>query len=372
MAARPPNPKRSRSAPPEHAPAGGPERLQKVLAAAGLGSRRECETYIVEGRVDVDGAIVTELGTKVDPARQRVRVDGVPLPRTRRLYYAVHKPPGVVSTNRDPSGRTRVVDLIETDERLFTVGRLDRSSEGLILVTNDGDFANRLAHPRYEVEKVYRVIVAGQPTPEAIADLRRGVHLAEGLVRVDSVRITKRLKHSTELEVVLKEGLNREIRRLLARIGHKVLALKRIAIGTVRLADLPLGAFRPLTRTELARLMSGGSSARQGEDRPASDRGRGARRSQPGGSKKKAAPEAGRPAGQGSVIGGESVRVPRKRSSQPPSTKPPARRKTTSTGATGMKATHKKASQSGGRPSGPGNKAAYKKAARKTVRKKHR
>ncbi len=233
---------------------GGLQRLQKVLAAAGLGSRRQCEEYIVEGRVDVDGQTVTELGCKVDPTRQQIRVDGVVLPQPRRAYYLVNKPAGVVSTSRDPSGRPRVIDLIRSDERLFTVGRLDRSSEGLILVTNDGELANRLTHPRYGVEKVYRVRVAGQPTPQALATLQRGVYLSDGVARVSSIRVRRKYKQSSDLEIVLREGRNREVRRLLARVGHKVLRLTRIAIGPLRLGDLPPGGYRKLTRSEVREL----------------------------------------------------------------------------------------------------------------------
>src|SRR5262245_10393461 len=151
------------------------ERLQKVLAAAGVGSRRDCEDLIRQGRVEVDRQVVTELGTRVDPSRQEIRVDGESLRRTKRLYFAVNKPVGVVSTNRDPSGRTRVIDLVPTDERVFPVGRLDRSSEGLILVTNDGEFANRITHPRYGVEKTYLVRVAGAPDQRQLARLKKGV-----------------------------------------------------------------------------------------------------------------------------------------------------------------------------------------------------
>jgi 23S rRNA pseudouridine2605 synthase len=231
---------------------GEPERLQKVLAAAGLGSRRQCEELILTGRVEVDHKVVTQLGTKVDPARQQIRVDGVALPRPDRAYFAVHKPSGVVSTNRDPSGRPRVVDLVPFPElRLFPVGRLDLHSEGLMLLTNDGELANRLMHPRYGVEKTYRVLVAGRPSPEVLSELRRGVHLAEGVARVSSVTVKKELKQSTVMELVLKEGRNREIRRILARVGHKVLRLLRLAVGPVRLSDLPSGGFRRLTREEV-------------------------------------------------------------------------------------------------------------------------
>lgn len=231
------------------------ERLQKVMAAAGIGSRRRCEELILAGRVEVDRRTVRKLGTRVDAGRQEVRVDGTPLKPMRRTYYLVHKPAGVVSTNFDPSGRPRVIDLLPpTKERLFTVGRLDLSSEGLMLVTNDGELANRLTHPRYGVEKTYHALVAGKPSAEVIESLRGGVHLAEGVARVESVKVRKELQQSTLLEIVLAEGRNREIRRILAKVGHKVLRLKRVAIGPVRLKDIEPGQWRPLRRDELAAL----------------------------------------------------------------------------------------------------------------------
>lgn len=234
------------------ASSGSKPRLQKVLAAAGLGSRRQCEELITAGRVEVDRRVVTELGTRVDPFGQQIRVDGVPLGHPKRVCYAVNKPAGVVCTNRDPAGRPRTVDLVPASRgRLFTVGRLDMNSEGLILLTNDGDLANRLAHPRYGVEKTYHVLVAGRVTADVMAKLRQGVHLAEGLAGVKQVRVKRPYKQGTVLEMVLAEGRNREIRRVLARLGHKVLRLHRVAIGPVRLGNLPPGQHRPLTRAEL-------------------------------------------------------------------------------------------------------------------------
>jgi 23S rRNA pseudouridine2605 synthase len=235
-------------------PAGG-ERLQKVLAAAGVASRRGCEQWILEGRVEVDRRVVDQLGVRVDPARQEIRVDGVPLSRPKLLYFAVHKPAGVVSTSRDPAGRPRVLDLLPPDApRLFCVGRLDMSSEGLILATNDGELANRLTHPRHGVEKVYHVQVAGQFARETLAKLRRGVQLADGFAQAKHVRLTSQRKQSAMLQMVLDEGRNREIRRLLARLGHKVQRLTRVAVGPVRLGDLPPGAVRRLTRQEVRAL----------------------------------------------------------------------------------------------------------------------
>ena len=249
--------KRSRSAgSPRTTPARAEgERLQKVLAAAGAGSRRQCEELITAGRVEVDRRVVTELGTRVDPGRQEIRLDGLPLPKSKPVYYAVNKPVGVVSTNRDPSGRPRVIDLVPSHgARLFAIGRLDLGSEGLILVTNDGQLANHLTHPRYGVPKTYRVQVVGRPTREVLAKLRRGVRLAEGLARVEQVRVKSHHKESTILEMVLREGRNREVRRVLAKLGHKVLRLVRTAVGPVRLGKLPPGQCRPLTQQELREL----------------------------------------------------------------------------------------------------------------------
>ncbi len=234
----------------------GAERLQKVLASAGVGSRRDCEELIREGRVEVDRQVVTELGTRVDPLAHEIRVDGEALRRPKRLYFAVNKPSGVVTTNYDPSGRPRVVDLVPTEERVFAVGRLDRGSEGLILVTNDGEFANRLTHPRYGVTKTYLVRVAGNPSQTELAKLRRGVHLAEGFCKVESLQVKGKHKGSTDMIIVLSEGRNREIRRILARVGHKVVRLKRLAVGRLKLADLPLGAWRRLMPTEINGLLA--------------------------------------------------------------------------------------------------------------------
>ena len=236
-------------------PKGSQERLQKVLAAAGLGSRRQCEELISTGRVDVDGEVVTQLGTRVDPLKQRIRVDGMELRKPRTVWYALNKPVGVVCTNRDPGGRPRAVDLVpESKERLFAVGRLDMNSEGLLLLTNDGDLANQLAHPRYGITKTYRVLVAGQPTPEVMAQLRKGVYLSEGLTKISGITIKQRYKKSTVLEMVLKEGKNREIRRVLARVGHKVMRLVRVATGPIKLGELEPGDSRRLNQKEIEAL----------------------------------------------------------------------------------------------------------------------
>ncbi len=262
----PPRPKSEESAD-SNAPI-NPEaliRLQKVLASAGQGSRRACEELITTGRVEVDGKTVTQLGTKVDPSSQDIRVDGESLAKPKLRYFLVNKPLGVLSTNSDPAGRTRVVDLVRSDARLFTVGRLDKSSEGLIIVTNDGELANLLSHPRYGVEKTYLALVAGEPDKKVFEQLQNGVHLAEGWAHAKTVRIKARQQHSTLLEIVLDEGRNREVRRLLARVGHKVLRLQRIAQGSLRLGNLAPGEYRPLTLEEVEQLKEG---ARESINKP--------------------------------------------------------------------------------------------------------
>ncbi|TVS19382.1 MAG: rRNA pseudouridine synthase [Planctomycetaceae bacterium] len=272
---------RSRSNPASAAslePVSQKERLQKVLAAAGISSRRDCEELIRDGRVEVDRQVITEMGARVDPARHEIRVDGVVLPRPKLVYYVLNKPTGVVSTNRDPDGRPRVIDLLPSDQRLFPVGRLDRNSDGLMLVTNDGELANQLTHPKYGVEKTYAARVAGDMSPETLQSLRQGVRLAEGLAKVTSVRVKRRHKQSTDLEIVLREGRNREIRRILARVGHKVVKLTRIAMGTLRLGDLPSGAYRPLTQHELRGLRQCVQPERAEERGSGGAGGRGSRR----------------------------------------------------------------------------------------------
>jgi 23S rRNA pseudouridine2605 synthase len=259
-------------------PDDGLERLQKVLAAAGLGSRRSCEELITTGRVEVDRKVVTELGTRVDRLRQEIRVDGERLPDPRRVVYMLYKPVGVVTTNFDPSGRPRVVDLVPGDQRLFAIGRLDRMSEGLILVTNDGELANLLAHPRYGVEKKYLVQVAGVPTPETIEKLRKGIQLAEGTARAQHVHLKSQHKLSAVLEMVLDEGKNREIRRMLAQLGHKVHQLKRVGVGKMTLGGLLPGQHRQLTWSEVEALRKdaishvGSQPAARGQGRPTGGR----------------------------------------------------------------------------------------------------
>ena len=232
----------------------GEMRLQKFLAACGLGSRRACEELIEAGRVFVDGK-VAELGSRVQPSTQKVTFDGETLRLQSRRYFVLNKPTGVLCTNNDPAGRKRVVDLFPEDSpRLFPVGRLDEDSEGLLVVTNDGDFAHLMAHPRHRIYRTYRVQVAGDPTRETLEQLKKGFYFADGKFKVHGVEAIKRQGKSTFLELTLTEGQNREIRRLMARIGHKVLTLQRVQFGPIRLGKLKPGEFRELTRDEIERL----------------------------------------------------------------------------------------------------------------------
>ena len=230
-------------------------RLQKFLAMAGVDSRRNCEEYIRTGRVTVDGEVITDPARSVNPKLQEIKLDSERLKPPRFRYFLVNKPRGFLCTNSDPQGRPRAVDLVPfTDQRLFTVGRLDENTEGMLLVTNDGDIAQRLAHPRFEVIRKYRCLVAGFPQPDILHQLREGMYFAEGFFRFRSVRVFKRRGRSTILELELQEGKNREIRRLMARVGHKVQALERIAFGPLKLGSLPPGRHRELSSFEIRQL----------------------------------------------------------------------------------------------------------------------
>ena len=244
----------------------GAIRLQRYLAMAGAGSRRHCEEFILAGRVTVDRQTIRELGFRVVPGDQDVRLDGERLRLERKTWYLLNKPIGYLCTNSDPDGRMRVIDLFPKDrERLFTVGRLDENSQGLLLVTNDGELANRLAHPRYRVPRVYQVQVAGIPDRELLEQLKRGLYFAEGRFKVADARLVTVRKSSAVLELVLMEGQNREIRRLLAKVGHKVQRLERVALGPLQLGDLPVGHYRLLTPQEIAvlsELVAGRPAAR--------------------------------------------------------------------------------------------------------------
>jgi 23S rRNA pseudouridine2605 synthase len=231
------------------------ERLQRLLARAGYGSRRSCEELIVEGRVTLNG-IVASLGDRADPVEDEVRVDGLEVNLDPNVkYYAFHKPAGVVTTMRDPQGRADIrAFLPEEGPRVFPVGRLDRDTEGLLLLTNDGDLANALTHPRFGVEKEYLAEVEGVPTPKHVGQLRRGVELDDGQARAKSAREAGRSGDRGAVRLVMTEGRKREVRRLLAAVGLPVTRLVRVRVGAVRLGGLPPGELRELTHDEVIAL----------------------------------------------------------------------------------------------------------------------
>lgn len=236
------------------------ERLQKYLAHAGVASRRHAEELILAGDVTVNGGVVRELGTRVDPERDEVRVRGqVVRPPERPLYILLNKPLDTVSTAHDPEGRRTVLDLLPEQwraRRVYPVGRLDWDSEGLLLLTDDGDLALRMTHPRYALAKEYHALVAGQPAQRALYQLARGIAL-EGEARPTAPARVRRLAgegDTTWLSIELHEGRNRQVRRMCEAIGHPVLRLRRMRVGPLTLGPLPLGASRPLTADEVAAL----------------------------------------------------------------------------------------------------------------------
>jgi 23S rRNA pseudouridine2605 synthase len=235
----------------------GAVRLQKLLAEAGVASRRGAERLIAAGRVSVNGALVTELGAHADPERDRIEVDGRALPRVAaKRYVLLHKPRGYLTTRHDPRGRPRVFDLVrEIDVRLHPVGRLDFDAEGLLLLTNDGALTFRLTHPRHGVRRVYHVLVEGVAAAAALRTLERGVLLEDGPARAERAR---RLRDAGPglawLELTLAEGRYREVKRLCRAVGLRVRRLRRVAFGPLRLGRLPAGAWRELTPVEVERL----------------------------------------------------------------------------------------------------------------------
>jgi 23S rRNA pseudouridine2605 synthase len=242
--------------------ADGLVRLQKLLAQSGVASRRKCEELMLDGEVEVDGEVVTRLGTKVDPRVAVIKVSGQRLPPiSDHVYLVLNKPRGVVSTMSDPGGRRTISDVVadrlEADPalRLFHVGRLDTDTSGLLLLTNDGDFAHRMAHPSYEVEKTYVAEVTGRIAKGTIADLLTGVTLEDGPVQVRRARVIDAAANRSIVELVIHEGRNRIVRRLLDQVGHPVRQLTRVRFGPVELGSLKSGGTRELTNDELGALL---------------------------------------------------------------------------------------------------------------------
>jgi len=232
-----------------------PVRLQKFLSDAGVASRRHAEELILEGRVAVNGKVVDHLPAFVNPQTDRVTVDGSPFRLQKLEYFLLHKPKNVVCTNHDPAGRVRAIDLLpKLPMPLFPVGRLDADSTGLLLMTNDGELAERIMHPRYEVPKTYRAEVRGRVPNDLPQRLKQGVYLAEGRARAARVEIVHASRERSVLTITLHEGRNRQVRRMLARLGYPVRTLKRVQIGPLSLRGLPVGAARRLTAKELTAL----------------------------------------------------------------------------------------------------------------------
>jgi 23S rRNA pseudouridine2605 synthase len=232
-------------------------RLQKLLAQSGVASRRKCEELMLAGEVEVDGEVVTRLGTKVDPRVAVIRVSGKRLPPVSdHVYLVLNKPRGVVSTMSDPEGRRTLSDVVaDRPERLFHVGRLDTDTSGLLLLTNDGNFAQRIAHPSYEVDKTYVAEVEGELTKATVQSLLDGVTLDDGPVTVSRARIVAQAKDKSIVELVIHEGRNRIVRRLLDQVGHPVRRLSRTQLGPVKLGSLKSGELRDLTLDELGELL---------------------------------------------------------------------------------------------------------------------
>ena len=234
------------------------ERLQKILARAGVASRREAERWIAEGRVAVNGTVVRRLGSQADAARDSIKVDGKRIkPSSSLRYYAFHKPPGIITTLNDPERRpdlTRFIATLGARQRVFPVGRLDYNSSGLLLLTNDGELAQRLSHPRFGVKKIYRVKLSACPTEEELTRLRKGIYLEDGRAAPARVRVLERLKKNAWIEIELHEGRKREVRRMFDALHYFVEKLIRVRIGTVALGHLAPGEIRPLSEIEVSSL----------------------------------------------------------------------------------------------------------------------
>jgi 23S rRNA pseudouridine2605 synthase len=231
-------------------------RLQKALAQAGVASRRVGENLIHAGRVEVNGKVVEEQGMRVDPARDVIRVDGARIPPQRSNHYLVlNKPRGVLSAMEDPHGRPTLAQYVPEGVRLFHVGRLDADTEGLLLLTNDGDFAQRMTHPSYEVSKTYLAEVVGAITDATVKKLRGGIELDDGPIKPDEVKLVQRADERSMVQVTLHSGRNRIVRRMFDAIDHPVRRLSRLSIGPVKLGDLRSGTTRELTREELGALL---------------------------------------------------------------------------------------------------------------------
>ena len=230
------------------------QRLQKVLAAAGVDSRRKCEELILDGAVRVNRKVVDKLPAFVDPERDVITVNGKKIRAAQKVYFLLNKPKGVICTNSDPQGRRKAIDIVRTGERIFCVGRLDADTTGLIILTNDSELSNRLTHPRYGMGKTYVVRVKAEISADQIEKLKRGIWLAQGKTGRASVKILQRRHNESLIEITIRQGLNRQVRRMLAKVGLPVKSLTRARIGKLTTRGLGVGKFRTLTKAEVTYL----------------------------------------------------------------------------------------------------------------------
>ncbi|MEW6518418.1 MAG: pseudouridine synthase [Thermodesulfobacteriota bacterium] len=235
------------------------ERLQKILARAGVASRRTAEQHISEGRVSIDGKVVTDMGVKIDPAQHEICLNGKPIQLTEeKIYILLNKPAGYVTTLSDPQGRPIVTSLLTgIRQRVFPVGRLDLDTEGALLLTNDGELAQRILHPSFEIPKTYVAKVAGRPSGEALERLARGIELEGRRTSPARLKVIRETARFSLIEITIHEGRKRQVRKMFAAIGHPVLSLKRIAYGRLQLGSLPSGQFRIIGRKEIEKILAG-------------------------------------------------------------------------------------------------------------------
>jgi len=226
-------------------------RLQKVMAAAGVASRRKCEELILDGVVRVNRKVVDKLPVFVDPQKDIITVNGRKIHAAVKVYFLLNKPKGVICTNSDPQGRKKAIDIVRARERIFCVGRLDVDTSGLIVLTNDSELANRLTHPKFGLVKTYVAIVRGQVRGEKIEKLKKGIWLAEGKTGRAAVKVLKRSPKESSIQITISQGLNRQIRRMLAKVDLGVKSLKRTKIGKLTTRGVGVGNFRALTKTEI-------------------------------------------------------------------------------------------------------------------------
>jgi len=234
----------------------GKQRLQKFLASAGVDSRRNCEEIILDGDVRVNRRVVDTLPAFVDPEVDLVTVNGRRVKLAEKVYFLLNKPKGVICTSSDPQGRKKAIDLIDTPERIFCVGRLDIDTTGLLILTNDSELANRLTHPRYELPKTYEVMLKERISGEAIEKLKKGTWFSEGKTGRSAVKVIRRTQKDSTIEITIRQGLNRQIRRMLAKVDCRVKSLRRTKVGNITLKGIPVGAYKELTKSQIAYLRS--------------------------------------------------------------------------------------------------------------------